>query len=131
MFNFRQTLANRRKMDDREFFLSFMPEKILIKVIDAYDSNKEQIEYKRKARNIQQETAIFSLHSSYNEEEIFYVTIRSNITNDIIEQICLHTDEDAMKQVFNTLKENLKNEGYNPVNQKTVGREIDRFSICL
>lgn len=131
MFNFKQTLANRRKMDDRDFFLSFMPEKILINVILAYDSHKEQIECQRKARNIQQETAIFSLHSSDNTEEIFYVTIRSNITNDIIEQICLHTDEDAMKQIFNTLKENLKDEGYNPVNQKTVGREMDRFSIYL
>ena len=131
MFNFKQTLANRRKMDDRDFFLSFMPERILIEVIYAYDSNKEQIEYQRKARNIHQETAIFSIHCSENVEEIFYVTIRSNITNDIIEQISLHTDEDAMKQVFNTLKENLKNEGYNPVDQKTVGREIDRFSINL
>ena len=52
MFNFKQTLANRRKMDDREFFLSFMPERILIKAILAYDSKKEEIECKRKVRNI-------------------------------------------------------------------------------
>ena len=131
MFNFKQTLANRRKMDDRDFFISFMPENILIKVIYAYNSKKEQIEFQRKVRNIYQETAIFSIHSNEEFKETFYITIRSNIINDIIEQISFKADEDAAKQVFNNMKENLRNEGYNPVDQKTVGREIDRFSINL
>ena len=131
MFNFKQTLANRRKMDDREFFLSFMPENILIQLLKQYDSKKEEIERKRKEKNVSQEKAIFSLHGSKDFEEIFYVTIRSNITNDIIEQISFMSDEDAVKQVFKTLKENIKKEGYNPVDQKTVGREIERFSINL